>query len=148
MKAVLAKAESLYNTCDFEHALVLFIRGQYLASDSSVAANGTLKCKKTILNKISNEDVFFFSGSKYFFDHLRKEGAGSTDAYLNGDEKSFRVTTTLANIHRKSMKEEKTEKSEKKSSKRIDRMKADKIFLKNLEKSIKPLSNLKVDPVR
>ena len=37
VKAVIAKAESLYNTCDFEHALVLFIRGQFLAPDLSIA---------------------------------------------------------------------------------------------------------------
>ncbi len=28
MKALLVKAEALYNTCNFEHALVLFHRGQ------------------------------------------------------------------------------------------------------------------------
>ena len=27
VKALLVKAEALYNTCDFEHALVLFHRG-------------------------------------------------------------------------------------------------------------------------
>ena len=28
VKALVVKAEALYNTCDFEHALVLFHRGQ------------------------------------------------------------------------------------------------------------------------
>jgi len=28
VKAVYVKAESLYNTCDFEHALIFFYRGQ------------------------------------------------------------------------------------------------------------------------
>jgi hypothetical protein len=28
IKAVYVKAESLYNTCDFEHALIFFYRGQ------------------------------------------------------------------------------------------------------------------------
>ena len=83
---------------------MLFIRGKFLAPDSSIAENGILKCKKTIINKISDEDVFFFSGSKYFFDHLRKEGTGSVDSYLNGDVQSIRA-----------------------------RMKADKMFLKNLK---------------
>ena len=144
MKALIAKAESLYNTCDFEHALMLFIRGRFLAPDSSIVENGILKCKKTIINKINEEDVFFFSGSKYFFDHLRKEGEGSVDAYLKGKEKSFRATTTLANIKKRSIKE----KTEKKKGTSKDRMKADKIFLKNLEKSMKPLNCLKKDPVR
>ena len=127
---------------------MLFIRGQFLAPDSSIAKNGILKCKKTIINKISDEDVFFFSGSKYFFDHLRKEGIGSVDSYLNGEDKSFRATTTLAAIKRRSVKEKMNEKCEKKSANRTDRMKADKMFLKNLDKSMKPLSCLNVDPVR
>jgi hypothetical protein len=28
VKAIYAKAESLYNTCDFEHALIFYHRGQ------------------------------------------------------------------------------------------------------------------------
>ena len=127
---------------------MLFIRGQFLSPDSSLAENGILKCKKTIINKISDEDVFFFSGSKYFFDHLRKEGTGSVDSYLKGEDKSFRATTTLAAIKRRSVKETKKEKCEKKATNRSDRMKADKMFLKNLEKSMRPLSCLDVDPVR
>ena len=119
---------------------MLFIRGQFLAPDSSIVENGILKCKKTIINKISDEDVFFFSGSKYFFDHLRKEGTGSVDSYLDGDVQSFRATTTLAAIKQRSVKEKKKEKCEKQSANKTDRMKADKLFLKVLEKYMKPLS--------
>ena len=136
----------MYNSCDFEHALVLFIRGQFLAPDSSIAENGILKCKKTIINKISDEYVFFFIGSKYFFDHLRNEGTGSVDSYLHGDVESFWATTTLAAIKQRSVKEKKKEKCEKQSANKTDRMKADKLFLKNLEKSMKP--HLNIDPVR
>ena len=149
MKAIIAKAESLYNICNFEHALVLFIRGQYLAPDSSVVQNGILKCKKTISNKISDEDVFFFSGSKLFFDHLRREGEGAVDAFINGVDQSFRTVSSLAAIKKKSIVEKvKRDKGDKKPAARNDRMKADKMFLKSLEKTIKPLSGMKKDPVR
>ena len=151
VKAVLAKAESLYNICDFEHALVLFIRGKYLAPDSSLAANGIMKCKKTILNKISDVDLFFFSGSKYLFDFFRNEGNRSIDSYINDEGRSFRVTTALANIQRKSVKEEKKgrhERCEKHPGSKTDRMKVDKDFLKKLEKSIRPLHSLQEDPVK
>jgi hypothetical protein len=35
VKALLVKAEALYNTCDFEHSLVLFHRGQVRRSTES-----------------------------------------------------------------------------------------------------------------
>ena len=137
--------------CDFEHSLALFIRGKYLAPDSPLAGNGIMKCKKTILNKISGEDLFFFSGSKYFFDFFRNEGNSSIDSYLNEEERSFRVTTALANIQRKIVKEERRgqhEKHKKHSRSKTDRMKADKKFLKKLENSIRPLHSLEEDPVK
>ena len=74
MKAIIAKAESLYNICDFEHAMILFTQGHYLAPDSSLVQTGIIKCKKTISNKLRDEDIFFFTGSKLFIDHLRREG--------------------------------------------------------------------------
>ena len=145
VKALIAKAESLYNTCDFEHALMLFIRGKFLASESSIVKNGMSKCSKTIVNKIKDQDIFFFSGSKYFFDHLRNEGDGSVDSYLNGKEKSFQAKATLAAIKRRSFKEKG---KAVKTRPNNDRMKEDKAFLKNLEDSIVPLSCLVKDPVR
>ena len=33
VQAIYAKAEALYNTCQFEHALVYFVRGQVRNSD-------------------------------------------------------------------------------------------------------------------
>ena len=149
MKAIIAKAESLYNICDFEHALVLFIRGQYLAPDSSVVENGILKCKKTIINKIDDDDVFFFTGSKLFFDHLRREGDGAVDAFIAGADQSFRAVSSLAAIKRKCIKGiVAKDKGDKKKVARNDRMKADKKFLKNLEKTVQPLAGMKKDPVR
>ena len=146
MKAIIVKAEALYSICNFEHGLVLFIRGQYLASDSIVVQNGILKCKKTISNKIGDDDVFFFSGSKYFFDHLRREGEGAVDKYINGVDQSFRAVSSLAAIKKKCIKEKvKKDKDDKKPVNRKDRMKADKMFLKNLEKSMLPLSGMEKD---
>ena len=86
VKAIMAKAESLYNLCDFEHALVLFTKGAKLAPDSDGIQAGILKCKNTILNKISDKDVFFFSGSKHFIDYLRKQGDTSIDSFINDDD--------------------------------------------------------------
>ena len=125
---------------------MLFIRGRFLAPDSNIVENGILKCSKTIGNKIKDQDVFFFSGSKYFFDYLRSEGNSAVDSYLNGAGKSFRATTTLAAIKRRSVKE--NYKGNVKTGQRNDRLKADKKFLKQLEKSIAPLSCLERDPVR
>ena len=143
------KAESLYNICDFEHALVLFTRGQYLSQDSSLVQNGILKCKKTISNKICNENIFSFDGSTKFFNHLRKEGDGAVEAFINGENNSFKAVSSLAAIKQKSKKgKERTESGKKKQVVKIDRMKADNMFLKNLEKTIKPLSGMTKDPVR
>ena len=145
----MAKAESLYNICDFEHSLLLFTRSQRLAPDCSLGMTGILKCKKTISNKIYQEDVFFFRGSKYFLDHLRREGGGGVDAFLTGQEQSFRAVSSLASIKQKmkKMKDDKVE-GKKKNGGRKDRMREDKIFLKNLEKTIKPMAGKKKDLVR
>jgi hypothetical protein len=89
VKAIIAKAESLYNICDFEDALLLFTRGQNLAPDSSLVQTGILKGKKTISNKLYDENIFFFTGSEYFIDHLRREGKDGVEAFLNGEEQSF-----------------------------------------------------------
>ena len=123
MKAIIAKAESLYNICDFEHALLLFMRGQYLAPDSSLVKTGILKCKKTISNKLCDEDIFFFTGSKYFIDHLRREGKEGVGEYLNGEEQSFRAVSSLTAIKQKMTRlKVNQEKDEKKNIVRKDRM--------------------------
>ena len=70
VKAILNKAESLYNISDFEHALVQFHKGkvrfinktiitsissfQFLVPDNLEFQAGILKCRKTILNCIKN----------------------------------------------------------------------------------------------
>ena len=149
MKAIIAKAESLYNICDCEHALLLFTRAQYLAPDSGLVQTGILKCKKTISNKICDEDIFFFTGSKDFIDHLRREGKDGVEAFLNGEEQSFRAVSSLTAIKQKMMRlKVNQEKDEKKNIVRKDRMKADKMFLKNLKKTIQPIGGMAKDAVR
>jgi hypothetical protein len=149
VKAIIAKAESLYNICDFEHALLLFTRALYLAPESSLVQTGILKCKKTISNKLCDGDIFFFTGSKYFIDHLRREGKEGVGAYLNGEEQSFRAVSSLTAIKQNMMRlKVNQEKDEKKKIVRKDRMKADKMFLKNLKKTIQPIGGMKKDVVR
>ena len=46
VQAIYAKAEALYNTCQFEHALVYFVRGQVRKIGS-----GIIQCSK-ILKKV------------------------------------------------------------------------------------------------
>ena len=65
-----------------------------MSPDCTEAANGISKSKKTILNKIRADDVFFFRKSGTLFDFLRKKGSGSVESYLN-DEEKFRVSVTL-----------------------------------------------------
>ena len=143
------KAESLYNICDFEHALVLFTRGLHLAQDSSLVQNGILKCKKTISNKVCDLDIFSFHGSKKFLDHLRQEGEGAVDLFISREKQSFKTMSSLAAIKQTSVKlKENKDKRSTKQVARNDRMKADKMFLKNLEKTMIPLSGMTKDRVR
>ena len=120
-----------------------------LAPDTILVQTGILKCKKTISNKLCDEDIFFFTGSKYFIDHLRKEGKDGVKAYLNGEEQSFRAVSSLTAIKQKMMRlKVNQEKDEKKNIIRKDRMKADKMFLKNLKKTIQPIGGMAKDVVR
>ena len=48
VRAILVKAESLYNTCFFEHSLILFHRGKALAPENEEFRLGIQKCHKTI----------------------------------------------------------------------------------------------------
>ncbi len=47
VKAIYAKAESLYNTCNFEHALIFYHRGQVFDSlTMRIYKNKTFFCKE------------------------------------------------------------------------------------------------------
>ena len=83
------------------------------------------------------------------FNYLRKEGGGAVEAYINGENNSFKSVSSLAAIKQNSKKgKERTARTKMKQVVKNDRMRADKMFLKNLEKTIKPLSGMRKDPVR
>ena len=157
---MIAKAESLYNVCDFEHALVLFTKGRKLAPDSDGLQAGILKCKKTILNIVCDQDVFFFLGSKHFIDYLRKQGDDSVEVFINDDnsEKTWKKMFDLVSLGTKGRRasvvdrQDKIEKrktgKDQKEPKKQDRMKKDKEYLRQLEKSLVPLSGLQKDGIR
>ena len=161
VKAIIVKAESLYNICNFEHALALFTKGKKLAPDCDHLEAGVLKCKKTILNKIQDDDVFFFAGSKHFIDYLRKQGGNSVDVFLNDGfkEKKWKKSLTLVSLNTKKGNGGKKNKVNEPCSKKVpekdqkrtktqDRMKVDKDYLRNLEKKMAPLSGTRVDVTR
>ena len=85
-----------------------------------------------------------------FFDFLREEGEGAVDSYINGEKYSFKSASNLATIKQSSMVG--TKRNERKNKilqgGRADRMKADKIFLQNLEKTMMPLSGAINDRVK
>ena len=72
-KALLVKAEALYNTCYFEHAAVLFHRGQTIAPDVPQFRLGVQKCGKTIEATLSPNFKFVYPGVEKFFTVLRRE---------------------------------------------------------------------------
>ena len=126
----------------FIFSLMLFIRGRAVAPDSAVAANGVSKSTKTILNKISNPDIFFFMHSKTFFDFLRKDGAEAVDKFMKNEIK-FKLKMMAAlrsKAHSKMEKKDEIGATEKLAVK-PNRMKQDKLFLKNLENSLVSLKS-------
>lgn len=72
VKAIYPKAEALYNTCQFEHALVLFHRGKRLSPDMEEFRLGVQKCKKTIQNSVGSPNVFKVKGARIIFRILRR----------------------------------------------------------------------------
>ena len=123
---------------------MLFIRGRAVAPDSAVAANGVSKSTKTILNKISNPDIFFFVHSKTFLDFLRKDGAEAVNKFMKNEIKfKLKMMAALRSKANNSNKMEK--KNEKGATKKLtvkpNRMRQDKIFLKNLEDSLVSLKS-------
>lgn len=72
VKAIYPKAEALYNTCQFEHALVLFHRGKRLSPDMEEFRLGVQKCKKTIQNSVGSPEVFKVRGARIIFRIFRR----------------------------------------------------------------------------
>ena len=57
-----------------------------MAPDSERLESGILKCRKTILNQLEDKELFFFHGSKRFFDQLQKGGSSAVDNYVKLEE--------------------------------------------------------------
>lgn len=140
VKAIYAKAEALYQTCHFEHALVLYYRGlvsystqvilftlilkygpctfQRIALDTEEFRLGVQKCRKTIEDAIKDQDVFKVRGIQVFFNLLRRKmdlrmGDGKTPP----PGKLAKVTVgNLINIIDKKKLMEETKKKEKEES--------------------------------
>ena len=64
----------------------LYIRAQFLASDSGFIKEGILKCRKIISSKLEDEAVFRFRRSRKFLDILRKKGQNAIENYLNNED--------------------------------------------------------------
>ena len=75
-------AEALYNQCQFEHALVLFHRGKRLAPDMEEFRLGVQKCRKTIQNAISSQNVFKVRGARILFRIFRRLNDMRTARFL------------------------------------------------------------------
>ena len=70
--AMLIKAESLYNLCQFEHAMVLFHRGEVLAPEKEEFRLGVQKCRTTITDGMRGTDIFNVEGANMLFTFLRR----------------------------------------------------------------------------
>ena len=71
-KAILVKAEGLFNLCQFELALVFFHRGQALSPDLESFRLGIQKCRRTIQETVKDNSVFAFNGVLGMFSILRR----------------------------------------------------------------------------
>ena len=72
-KAILIKAESLFNLCQFELALVYFHRGQSINSpEQDDFRLGVQKCSKTIQATVQDDRIFRLPGIEAMFTQLRQ----------------------------------------------------------------------------
>ena len=79
VEAIWIKAESLYNNCDFEHAMAVFSRGLRISPAFEGFITGIAKCRKTIQNTLNKEDAFIFPGSTLLLEKLRLDVASDPD---------------------------------------------------------------------
>ena len=125
MKVLITKAGALYELCEFEHALKFFTRAHLLAPESKLAKDGALKCRKTIMNKLENQNLFKFEGSEEIIDFLRKK----TEAGTGRSKNVLEPPTHLR-------KQGENRKGNKQGQSAQNRMKVDRDFLKSLQQSI------------
>ena len=121
---------------------MLFIRGRAVAPDSAVAANGVSKSTKTILNKISNPDIFFFVHSKTFFDFLRKDGSEAVNKFMKNEIKfKLKMMAALRSKANSNVGKKNEKGATEKLTVKPNRMRQDKLFLKHLEDSLVSLKS-------
>ncbi|XP_040574737.1 uncharacterized protein [Lepeophtheirus salmonis] len=121
LKAIFAKAESLYNTCKFEHALVLYHRGLKLAIDKNTFHLGIRKCCETILNCLAKDNSVFCNEDVteiFLNDIIESSGVAYSDEdeddYLHtgeSDESLIITSTTNDSIKEEQKTENKAGKS-------------------------------------
>ena len=128
IEAISIKAQSLFHTCDFEHAMVLFYKGLRLAPAHSGFKHGILQCKKTIQGALET-DIFQFPGTANHLDMLFKTIKRTDNELSDGPDMN-----EVRKPERKFGKVQKKSKKEKK--KEADRLQEDKIFLQNLSANI------------
>ena len=156
VRALLTKAGALYELCAFEHSMKLYIRAQFLASDSGFIKEGISKCRKIISNKLEDDTVFRFRGSRKFLDILRKKGPDAIEKYLNNEDARLSLQFASAFVGTKPTISEflpvksqnaKKSKNKAKSNKQF-KMQDDQAFISNLQKRINKTAALEVDLVR
>ena len=124
------KADSLFNLCDFEHALVTYYKGKKLAPGNPKFEKGVDNCEETIRRLLDNKNVFQSVGTILFTERLAKMGA----------QTQFSMKIMAANKF-KSYKKDKIKKDleliesgKKIKKKKVDRLSKDKDFLAELVK--------------
>ena len=156
VEAIWIKAESLYNNCDFEHAMAVFSRGLRVSPGFEGFITGIAKCRKTIQNTLYKEDAFSFPGSSLLLEKLRVDISNdpltidrmlddSLKIEVEDEEPAKTVQTskkgiwmnmaTKSMINRTNVKGclSKIKMVGTKKNKPVDRLKDDKEYLKKLE---------------
>ena len=113
------------------------------------------------LSQIGERSIFSFPGSMYFFDYLSREGPDGVDKYLRLQEKSSwkksitivnhanrRKVNQMENMLRKAEAARDNEGKKETKNSKINVMKEDKEYLKNLEKNLLSESYQQIDPVK
>ena len=128
IEAMRVKADSLFNLCDFEHALVTYYRGKKLAPGNPKFEKGIDNCEETIRRLLEKKDCFKNIGTILFTDKIAKLRT----------QTQFSMKILAANKF-KSNKEDKIKKDielaeagKKMKKKRVDRLGKDKDFLNKL----------------
>ena len=151
--AVLIKGESLYNICDFEHAMVVFYTGLQIMKTHAGFKSGIVKCKKTILNTLDHDDIFSFDGSEEFYEDLRgriKVDEDYISKYATDESKQMAVkskkvpkitkrrpaSSVMSRTSSGASSRRPSSASDSKRTKPQDRLKADKDYLKKLSEGL------------